>query len=114
ALSRTAPAERRIRADDLLDGVGLSHRAEHRPPQLSGGERQRVAIARALANRPRLVLADEPTGNLDDETTAQVLGLLEQIHETTGCTLVIVTHERRVAERADAVRSLRDGSWVER
>lgn len=113
ALSRMSPVERRVRAAGLLDGVGLSHRARHRPNELSGGERQRVAIARALANGPRLLLADEPTGNLDDETTIQVLALLEQVHAETGCTLLVVTHERRVAERARSVRRMREGRWVE-
>jgi putative ABC transport system ATP-binding protein len=113
ALSRTVPAERRVRAGALLDGVGLSHRERHRPGQLSGGERQRVAIARALANGPRLLLADEPTGNLDEETATQVLELLGRIHAESGCTLLVVTHERRVAERAGSVRGLRAGRWVE-
>ncbi len=113
ALSRMSSGRRRIRAQGLLDGVGLSHRVEHRPAELSGGERQRVAIARALANEPRLLLADEPTGNLDDETTQQVLDLLERVHAETGCTLLVVTHERRVAERAGSIRRLRQGRWAE-
>jgi ABC-type lipoprotein export system ATPase subunit len=113
ALSRMSPADRRARAERLLDGVGLSHRVGHRPTELSGGERQRVAIARALANGPRLLLADEPTGNLDEETTVQVLDLLERVHAETGCTLIVVTHERRVAERAGSVRRLRAGRWAE-
>jgi len=112
ALSRMSPVARRDRAERLLDGVGLSHRIHHRPNELSGGERQRVAIARALANGPRLLLADEPTGNLDDETTVQVLGLLERIHADTGCTLLVVTHERRVAARARSIRRMREGRWV--
>ncbi len=112
ALSRKGPAERRARAEGLLAGVGLADRAEHRPPQLSGGERQRVAIARALANQPRLLLADEPTGNLDDETAAHVLDLLGEVHRRTGCTLLIVTHDRRVAERAGAIKRLLEGRWV--
>ncbi len=112
ALSRIGPAERRLRADQLLAGVGLADRAHHRPPQLSGGERQRVAIARALANRPRLLLADEPTGNLDEDTAAHVLDLLDEVHRDSGCTLLIVTHDRRVAERADGVKRLSAGRWV--
>ncbi len=113
ALSRSGPAERRARAEELLAGVALADRAEHRPPQLSGGELQRVAIARALANRPRLLLADEPTGNLDDETAAHVLDLLGEVHRNNGSTLLVVTHDRRVAERADTIRRLRAGRWVQ-
>ncbi|MCU1496133.1 MAG: transporter ATP-binding protein [Acidimicrobiales bacterium] len=96
-VSRTA---RRSRTRELLDAVGLLDRADHRPAELSGGERQRVAIARALANRPRLVLADEPTGNLDDESTMLVVELLETLPERLGCSLVIVTHDRALAARA--------------
>jgi putative ABC transport system ATP-binding protein len=95
---RTGP--RRRRARELLDAVGLAERADHRPNALSGGEAQRVAIARALANQPRLVLADEPTGNLDDENTAHVLDLLASLPAQLGCTLVVVTHNHVVAARA--------------
>jgi putative ABC transport system ATP-binding protein len=109
ALARVAPAQRRARADALLDAVGLTERATHRPPQLSGGERQRVAIARALANEPRLLLADEPTGNLDEESTQRILDLLDAVRRAHGCTLLVVTHEPAVAERAEAVLRLRDG-----
>jgi putative ABC transport system ATP-binding protein len=91
---------RRARAAALLDAVGLAERARHRPHALSGGERQRVAIARALANDPGLVLADEPTGNLDEESAARVLDLLELIPTQRGCTVVVVTHNPRVAGRA--------------
>jgi len=95
------PARRsRLRAAELLELVGLGDRLSHPPARLSGGERQRVAIARALANEPRLVLADEPTGNLDEESSAHVIELLEHLPADQGCTLVIVTHDRRVAERA--------------
>jgi ABC-type lipoprotein export system ATPase subunit len=93
----------------LLDEVGLSARAEHRPSELSGGERQRVAIARALVNDPSLVLADEPTGNLDGESAMRVLDLLERIHAERGCTLVVVTHNEAVAARADRRHRLDDG-----
>jgi putative ABC transport system ATP-binding protein len=109
ALARVPPAQRRARADALLDAVGLTERATHRPPQLSGGERQRVAIARALANEPRLLLADEPTGNLDEDSTQRILDLLDAVRRAHGCTLLVVTHEPAVAERADAVLRLRDG-----
>lgn len=91
---------RRQRSSDLLASVGMTHRAAHQPGALSGGERQRVAIARALVNRPRLVLADEPTGNLDDDTSEEVMALLESIQLDRGCTLLVVTHDRAIAGRA--------------
>ncbi|MGI8609576.1 MAG: ABC transporter ATP-binding protein [Candidatus Dormibacteria bacterium] len=93
-------AQRRARASQLLEAVGLADRAGHLPRALSGGERQRVSIARALANAPRLILADEPTGNLDEEAGERVLTLLEQLRAERGCTLVVVTHNRAVAARA--------------
>jgi ABC-type lipoprotein export system ATPase subunit len=99
----------RSRAMDLLEQVSLSHRIHHLSGALSGGERQRVAIARALANRPRLVLADEPTGNLDEETATQVLDALDQARIEAGCTLLIVTHEEEVTSRADECYLLKAG-----
>jgi ABC-type lipoprotein export system ATPase subunit len=105
-MRRTA---RRRRATEVLDAVGLSHRASHRPLQLSGGERQRVAIARALANRPRLLLADEPTGNLDEGSAATVIELLEQLRSERNCTLLVVTHNRAVADRAPLCVGLDQG-----
>jgi putative ABC transport system ATP-binding protein len=93
--------ERRAHADRLLGEVGLSARATHRPPKLSGGELQRVAIARALANRPAVLLADEPTGNLDEDSAARVMELLERLRNDYGCTLVVVTHNLELAARAD-------------
>ena len=113
SLARVAPAVRRQRAAELLEAVGLSDRARHRPVELSGGERQRVAIARALANRPRLVLADEPTGNLDDESTAKVVGLLESLPAEHGCTLVVVTHDQVIAHRARRRLRLRGGRAID-
>lgn len=101
ALSAIPAKERRGHADDLLEEVGLADRAHHRPGQLSGGERQRVAIARALVNDPRLILADEPTGNLDAASAMRILDLLESVHAERGCTLVIVTHNEAVALRAE-------------
>ena len=101
-------AERRARTAELLDYVGLSGRAQHRPSQLSGGEMQRVAIARALANRPRLVLADEPTGELDEATGRQVADLLDRVH-ADGNTVVVVTHDESVASRARRRLVMRDG-----
>lgn len=94
-------SRRRARAVELLDAVGLSRRATHRPAALSGGESQRVAIARALANRPRLVLADEPTGNLDEDATGRILALLRSLPGAYGCTVVVVTHNATVAASAD-------------
>lgn len=108
ALTGTPRRERRTRARELLGAVGLGDRADHRPLELSGGERQRVAIARALANRPRLVLADEPTGNLDDDSTALVVGLLEALPADHGCTLVLVTHDQRLAARAPIRMQIRE------
>jgi putative ABC transport system ATP-binding protein len=105
---------RRRRATDLLGAVGLGDRLEHRPRTLSGGERQRVAIARAVANRPRLILADEPTGNLDDKAGALVLDLLERLRDERGCTLLVVTHNRAVAARAAQRYRLKDGRVVPR
>jgi len=100
-LSGASPTDRRARAAKLLAAVGLEERAGHRPSRLSGGERQRVAIARALVNRPRLLLADEPTGNLDDDAATMVIELLEAVRRDFGCTLVLVTHNRALAARAD-------------
>jgi ABC-type lipoprotein export system ATPase subunit len=101
-LAGVSRAERRRRAGTLLAEVGLASRASHRPAALSGGELQRVAIARALANRPRLVLADEPTGNLDEDSALRVLELLERLRAELGCTLVVVTHNPELAQRADS------------
>ena len=101
ALAGVDRRHRGTRAAELLTGVGLKDRMEHRPAALSGGERQRVAIARALANEPKVLLADEPTGNLDAETAVLVLSLLQRVHREQGCTLIVVTHNETVAERAD-------------
>jgi putative ABC transport system ATP-binding protein len=103
---------RRPPARELLDEVGLIDRAEHRPSQLSGGERQRVAIARALVNDPSLILADEPTGNLDADSAMRVLDLLERVHTERGCTLLVVTHNEAVAQRAEERYRLDAGRLV--
>ncbi len=108
-LAGVGRAERRARTAELLDRVGLSERVKHRPSDLSGGERQRVAIARALANRPALLLADEPTGNLDTKTGASILELLRGVCDEGGQAAVMVTHDFRAASYADRVLVLRDG-----
>ena len=107
-------ADVRGRASTLLDEVGLRGRAHHYPSQLSGGEQQRVALARALANDPPIVLADEPTGNLDSATGRTILGLLRGVHEHRRTTIVLVTHDAELAAMADARIVLRDGRVVER
>jgi putative ABC transport system ATP-binding protein len=107
-------ADPRGRARTLLDEVGLTGRAHHYPSQLSGGEQQRVALARALANDPPIVLADEPTGNLDSTNGRHILGLLRNIHRVRGTTIVLVTHDTELAAIADARLMLRDGRVVER
>jgi putative ABC transport system ATP-binding protein len=102
------PSERRRRVEEAIEAVGLADRAGHRPNELSGGQRQRVAVARALVNRPSILLADEPTGNLDSHTGAEILGLFDDLHER-GNTIVLVTHEDEVARHAQRVVRLRDG-----
>jgi len=111
-LAGRAARPARRRAADLLDQVGLADRARHLPSQLSGGQRQRVAIARALANEPLVVLADEPTGNLDSAATLDVLRLLDDLHQH-GQTIVVVTHDSRIAATADRLISMRDGAFVD-
>jgi putative ABC transport system ATP-binding protein len=104
--------QRARKAAELLATVGMSHRANHLPVRLSVGERQRVALARALANDPALLLADEPTGNLDTKTADEVLGLFDRLHRERGMTLVVVTHSPEVAERAERTLRIRDGRLV--
>jgi ABC-type lipoprotein export system ATPase subunit len=111
-LAGRSPRAARRRAEELLERVGLTDRAKHLPSALSGGERQRVAIARALSNEPLVVLADEPTGNLDSAATLDVLRLLDSLR-SAGQTLLIVTHDSRIAATADRLISMRDGAFVE-
>lgn len=100
--------ERQRRAKEALESVGLADRMHHKPNELSGGQRQRVAVARALVNRPSIILADEPTGNLDTKTSHEIMGLFDQIH-TAGNTIVIVTHEEDIARMARRIVRMRDG-----
>ncbi|KUE81804.1 macrolide ABC transporter ATP-binding protein [Aeromonas schubertii] len=108
-LAGMAPAERTARVAALLADLGLGERADHRPAELSGGQRQRVAIARAMVTRPRLLLADEPTGNLDSRSGEEVIALLERLNRERGVTLVVVTHDERLGARAGRRISMNDG-----
>ncbi len=112
-LAGIARAERRERAHEALEAVGLGDRSGHRPAELSGGQKQRVAIARAVSMQPRLLLADEPTGNLDTQSGEQILGLLETLNQK-GITLAVVTHDPEVAGRANRILEMRDGEIVRR
>lgn len=106
-------SERRKRARELLDTVGLEERSDHLPNQLSGGQRQRVAVARALANDPLLILADEPTGSLDSQSGEEIMQLLAELNRTQGTTIIVVTHDRRVAQATQRIVRMRDGRVVE-
>lgn len=100
------------RARELLELVGLGHRLNHKPKELSGGEQQRVAIARALANQPALLLGDEPTGNLDSERGDEILNLIQQLRRDLGLTVVLVTHDPKVASRSDRTLTMKDGNFI--
>ena len=111
-LAGVAPIVRRRRVDELLAELGLGNRAEHKPAELSGGQRQRVAIGRAIAMSPRLLLADEPTGNLDSHSGEEVMALLERLNQSQGITLVVVTHDSRLGARARRQIRMNDGQIV--
>ncbi|HIU88578.1 MAG TPA: ABC transporter ATP-binding protein [Candidatus Avilachnospira avistercoris] len=110
--ARVKPSERRKRALELLDLVGLSARVDHQPNELSGGQRQRVAIARALANDPPLILADEPTGNLDSQASIEIMELFARLHKG-GATVVVVTHEENIAAYTDRIITFSDGRLID-
>jgi ABC-type lipoprotein export system ATPase subunit len=105
--------ERRARAMECLQLVGLAHRATHRPTQLSGGEQQRVAIARALIAKPGLILADEPTGNLDSQTSQEIIDLFKELHARSGVAMVVITHDDKVAAAAERILHMKDGRIIE-
>ncbi len=104
----TPKADRKVRALEVIENVGLSDRYKHKPNELSGGQRQRVAVARALVNNPSIILADEPTGNLDSKTSVDIMRLIEKIH-SEGNTIIVVTHEEDIASMAQRIIRLRDG-----
>jgi ABC-type lipoprotein export system ATPase subunit len=106
-------AERQRRARELLEAVGMGHRLDHMPEKLSGGERQRVAIARSLANEPSILLADEPTGNLDSKNAKQIMDLLRSVHHRRKNTMILVTHDPAVAHTADRIVTMRDGLVID-
>jgi putative ABC transport system ATP-binding protein len=112
-LNGTKSADRKARVNEMLEAVGLTDRAHHRPDQLSGGQQQRVAVARALAINPKVILADEPTANLDTENGRQVMEIMQKLNQETGVTFVFATHDPRVIKYANRVVTLRDGLIVE-
>ncbi|PVX24356.1 MAG: hypothetical protein CW716_10265 [Candidatus Bathyarchaeum sp.] len=112
AIAGVNKTERRKRAEQLLTSVGLKDRMNHKPAELSGGERQRVAIARALANRPSFLLMDEPTGNIDSKTAKEIIGLIKQLNEEDGVTIIMITHDEKLANQAKRITMMLDGAIV--
>ncbi len=108
-ISRSSKKEAAVMAEEILTAVGLEHRLDHKPGQLSGGEQQRVAMARSLVMSPKLLLADEPTGNLDSGTSDEILALLDRLHNERNLTIVVVTHSEKVATRMDRIVHMTDG-----
>jgi putative ABC transport system ATP-binding protein len=113
SIANISRAERRKRAEDLLETVGLKERMNHKPAEMSGGEQQRVAIARALANNPRFLLMDEPTGNIDSKTANEIIGLIKRLNEEKGVTIIMVTHDQRLASQAKRTVQLFDGLIIQ-
>jgi putative ABC transport system ATP-binding protein len=113
AIAALSKADRRRRTEDLLETVGLRERMNHRPAELSGGEQQRVAIARALANNPKFLLMDEPTGNIDSKTASEIIGLIKRLSEEKGVTIIMVTHDQRLAGQAKRIVQMFDGLIVQ-
>jgi putative ABC transport system ATP-binding protein len=112
AIAGSGKDERRRRAEELLEAVGLGERMKHKPAELSGGERQRVAIARALANNPGFLLMDEPTGNIDSKTAKEIMGLIKQLNEDRGVTIIMITHDQHLATQAKRIVKMLDGAII--
>jgi putative ABC transport system ATP-binding protein len=113
SIAGMSKVERRKRTEDLLETVGLKDRMRHKPTELSGGEQQRVAIARALANNPSFLLMDEPTGNIDSKTAAEIFGLIKRLNEEKGVTIIMVTHDQRLVSETKRTVHMLDGLFVE-
>lgn len=113
AIAGLSKADRRKRAEDLLGTVGLKERVNHKPDELSGGEQQRVAIARALANNPKFLLMDEPTGNIDSKAASEIISLIKRLNEEKGVTVIMVTHDQRLASQSKKIVQMFDGSIVQ-
>jgi len=113
AIAGLSKADRRKRTGELLETVGLKERMNHKPAELSGGEQQRVAIARALANNPKFLLMDEPTGNIDSKTASEIIGLIKELNEEKGVTIIMVTHDQRLASQSKRIMQMYDGQIVQ-